>query len=318
LPRVEEFRFGHVDRPAVYRALAQLEADGLVESCSEQAKAGQARRVYRATATGERVLREWMGIIKEEHERLALALRRYQATGTADAALAEVGGAWATALGCGWSPLAPTAGMLHRMAPPLHEPHGTEATAAPTDLDPPPSNRRTAAASRGRFLLVEDRSVVLIEARSTAGPLVFGVDGVHGWVEASVTGTVICTDSDLAACLEIDVTGLSSGNRVHDAELLRRIDACRYPTATVELERCTANGADNLYRLEGRLTFHGVTRTTEGTVRAAVSGGHIVVTGEQVFDIRDFSIPSPSVLMLRIYPDVRVRLHVEAELEEEA
>ena len=40
----------------------------------------------------------------------------------------------------------------------------------------------------------------------------------------------------------------------------------------------------------------------------------LVVTGDHVFDIRDFDIVSPTVLMLRIYPDVRVRLHVEAEL----
>jgi len=42
----------------------------------------------------------------------------------------------------------------------------------------------------------------------------------------------------------------------------------------------------------------------------------VIITGEQVFDIRDFAIPSPTVLMLRIYPDVRVRLHAEAESEE--
>ena len=48
----------------------------------------------------------------------------------------------------------------------------------------------------------------------------------------------------------------------------------------------------------------------------ALSQQRLVVTGEQVFDIRDFAIPSPTMLMLRIFPDVRVRLHVEAELEE--
>jgi hypothetical protein len=31
------------------------------------------------------------------------------------------------------------------------------------------------------------------------------------------------------------------------------------------------------------------------------------------FDIRDFDIASPTVLMLRIYPDVLVQLQVEAE-----
>ena len=40
--------------------------------------------------------------------------------------------------------------------------------------------------------------------------------------------------------------------------------------------------------------------------------GSIVVTGGHAFDIRDFDIASPTVLMLRIYPDVTVKLQVEA------
>ena len=54
---LKEFRFGRVDRPSVYRALAQLEADGLVESWSEASKAGNPRHVYRLTGLGEDVLR---------------------------------------------------------------------------------------------------------------------------------------------------------------------------------------------------------------------------------------------------------------------
>src|SRR5580658_3942033 len=95
VPRLEEFRFGHVDRPAIYRALAQLERDGLVEASSESPTAGQARRVYNVTPLGERMLRTWMGVVKEEYDYLGNVLRRYQATGTADAVLAEVEGGWA-------------------------------------------------------------------------------------------------------------------------------------------------------------------------------------------------------------------------------
>ncbi len=40
--------------------------------------------------------------------------------------------------------------------------------------------------------------------------------------------------------------------------------------------------------------------------------GSIIVTGGHAFDIRDFDIASPTVLMLRIYPDVTVKLQVEA------
>ena len=93
--------------------------------------------------------------------------------------------------------------------------------------------------------------------------------------------------------------------------------ARRFPIATIDLHECQPIGSGPRYRLTGDLTFHGVTRPIQGTVTAAVSAaGRMVVTGEQVFDIRDFDVPSPTVLMLRIYPDVRVRLHVEAELEE--
>src|ERR1700689_5385169 len=117
VPRLQEFHFGHVDRPAVYRALAQLEGDGLVEASSQNPTAGQARRVYRITALGERVLRAWMGVIKEEHDYLGEVLRRYQATGTTDAVLAEVEGGWASALALGWSPVSSTSAGRRRLVP---------------------------------------------------------------------------------------------------------------------------------------------------------------------------------------------------------
>ena len=115
--RLEEFHFGHVDRPAVYRALAQLEADGLAQAASESGIVGQARRVYRLTSVGQRTLRVWMGVIKEEHDYLGQVLRRYQATGTADAVLAEVEGGWASALSSGWSPVSSTLAGHRRLAP---------------------------------------------------------------------------------------------------------------------------------------------------------------------------------------------------------
>ncbi|HEX8803948.1 MAG TPA: helix-turn-helix transcriptional regulator, partial [Acidimicrobiales bacterium] len=61
------FGFGRVDRPSVYRALARLEGDGLVVPWTEEAPAaGQARRFYGLTSRGERMLREWMGVVEEE------------------------------------------------------------------------------------------------------------------------------------------------------------------------------------------------------------------------------------------------------------
>jgi PadR family transcriptional regulator PadR len=299
---LEEFRFGQVDRPSVYRALAQLEKDDLVTSWSEAPKAGQARRVYGLTEHGERVLRAWMGVIKEERDCLDRVLRRYQATGSTDAVLAEVEGGWSAVLGQAWSSVSSTSPTHRRLA-------RSSCAWRPTDAMP--------VAWGGRFAVVPERSVVLVEARSTVGPISFGSIGVTGFVEADRPTGADGFGVRTAAHLEIAVRELRSGNSLYDAELLRRIDARRFPIASIDLCESTAIGSGDRYRLSGDLTFHGVTRPVQGTVTATLpSDRKLVVSGEQVFDIREFEIASPTVLMLRIYPDVRVHLHVEAELEE--
>ena len=200
VPRLNEFHFGHVDRPAVYRALAQLEQDGLVEASSQNPTAGQARRVYAVTPLGERVLRVWMGVIKEEHEYLGQALRRYQATGTVDAVLAEVEGGWSSALGVGWSPVSSTSGGRRRLDPgrlgvgrPLTRPVGSNR--------PPPGAPSRQPAD---FRLVPERCAVLIEVRSTVGPISFGTIDISGTIQA-VVDRVLRTDISPTGRLTIDM-----------------------------------------------------------------------------------------------------------------
>ena len=167
----------------------------------------------------------------------------------------------------------------------------------------------------GRFVLDPERSAVLIDARSTVGPICFGTTGVHGSLYAAIGYAGVSTEIPPTGWLTIDMTRLSSGNKLYDAELQRRINSRRFPTAKVELKECTPSAPGWRYRLRGELTFHGITRRTEGTVRIeSASDNRIVISGEQAFDIRDFALPSPTMLMLRIFPDVRVRLYAEAEL----
>jgi DNA-binding PadR family transcriptional regulator/polyisoprenoid-binding protein YceI len=298
--------FGPVDRPAVYRVLAQLEADGLVEAWSDAPVAGSMRRVYGLTDVGGRVLRAWMGIIKQERDALDGVLRRYTATGTVDALLAEAESGLVAVGGTGWSPVAVTTELDHRPRKvrrpvPTYHPAGTA---------PPPG---APVEGRRRYGLVPDRSVVLVEARSTVGPISFGALGLTGVVEVDVANGRIVPDSQPTALVEVPISSLRSGNRLYDAELLRRIDAARYPVVTLDLHQGAALGVGDRYRLEGSATVHGVTRAVTGTVEVHLrADGRVDVSGEQVFDIRDFGIESPTVLMLRIYPDVTVRLHVEA------
>jgi polyisoprenoid-binding protein YceI len=255
----------------------------------------------------------WMGVIKEEHDYLGQALRRYQATGTIDAVLAEVEGGWSSALGVGWSPVSSASSGGRRRL-----------TALESEWDDrgPVAAEETAggatAPRAGSFRIDPDRSAVLIDVRSTVGPLSFGTLGVTGTIHAALSDGVLRADVAPSGRLTIDVASLNSGNRLYDAELLRRIDARRHPTAVVNLRECTVCGPGSRYRLAGEITFHGVTRVAEGTVHVdALSDRRLVVTGEQVFDIRDFAVPSPTVLMLRIFPDVRVHLHAEAERQDD-
>jgi DNA-binding PadR family transcriptional regulator/polyisoprenoid-binding protein YceI len=312
--RLEGMHFGHVDRPAVYRALAQLEQDGLVDASSQSATAGQARRVYRATGQGERVLRVWMGVIKEEHEYLVQVIRRYQATGTTDAVLAEVEGGWTSALGVGWSPVSPSfSGRRRLMA------LDAEGVQDGSDLPDAVPVEPASDPAPQRFRLDPSRSAVLIDVRSTVGPISFGSIGLSGFIEAAMIDGALHTSVHPTGSLTIDVTSLHSGNRLYDTELLRRINARRFPSASVDLLECTPVGNGSRYKMAGQLTFHGMTRPAEGSVCVeSISESRILVTGEQAFDIRDFAVPSPTVLMLRIYPDIRVRLHAEAELERDA
>lgn len=336
VPELERLCLGHVDRPAVYRALAQLERDGLVETSSGHPSSGQDRRIYQVTVLGQRVLRAWMGVVKEEHDYLGHVLRRYRATGTVEALLWEVEAGWSSALGSGGSPVAPNATVRRQ---PFRA-NGQQVSGFPSPaasgspISAPPNGELLTGP--GCFRILPERSAILIEVRSTVGPITFGAMGLRGSFVASVVdgatvglpgasgtsvgeiGTGEMTRADTPAGvplgrLVVDLSDLGSGNPLYDAELLRRIDARRYPTAVVELLECTPAIPGRSCHAGGELTLHGVTRPIRGTVNVERSDdGIFSVTGQHVFDIRDFAIPSPTVLMLRIYPDVRVKLHAEA------
>jgi hypothetical protein len=231
-----------------------------------------------------------MGVIKEERDRLDAVLRRYAGSGGFDGALAGVEGEWGAIHRPPLSAVKPTAEPAPRRA--------STTPAHPWAVASEPDGRPQAA----RFALVPDRCAVLVEARSTVGPLTFGVMGLTGTID-----TRLCAG-------RVDAEALRSGNAIYDAELRRRIDARRYPQVELTLDGCVAGSDPDRYRVTSAVTIHGVTRKLEGTIVVGQPGpGVVSVTGEQVVDIRDFEISSPTVLMLRIYPDVVVRLYLEAE-----
>ena len=163
------------------------------------------------------------------------------------------------------------------------------------------------------FRIVPDRSRVWLEARSSVHPICGEAEGLSGTVEVEFDGAGLDLSTPPAIMLELPVERLKSGNRVEDAEMMRRIDARRYPTIRGVVRDMKPQGEDGRYLVTGELTFHGVTQTVEGEVTISRPDDRtVIIEGQREFDIRDFNVDPPKILILKVHPEVQVRIRVEA------
>ncbi len=165
------------------------------------------------------------------------------------------------------------------------------------------------------FLAAPAASAVLVEARSSAGPISFGTTTVGGWLRASLADGTIDTRYPTAAEILVPVASLTSGNRLYDAELCSRLNARQFPNITAELHTITPLDT-NRFGVYGALTIQGTTREFSSSLELSVSdSGTARVTGQQLIDIRDFAIELPSMMMFKIFPDVTVQFSIQAVQE---
>ena len=76
----------------------------------------------------------------------------------------------------------------------------------------------------------------------------------------------------------------------------------------------TAVDSDDLaYRVTGDLTFHGVTQALDGVLgfRSSVDGA-VQIWGEKVLDGRAWNIKPPKLGLIKVHPDIRVRIEITA------
>ena len=167
-----------------------------------------------------------------------------------------------------------------------------------------------------RYRIVPPRSRVWIDARSNVHPIHTEAEGLEGWVEFDVDGATINVDQTPRGHLEYPVENLKSGNALEDRELRRRIDSRRYPTIAGDLKGMKHCDDSSRYLVAGELTFRGVTRTYEDEMTIDVLDDHtLCLAGQSTFDIRDFGMEPPRILMLKVQPDVTVRVEIVAEME---
>jgi polyisoprenoid-binding protein YceI len=164
------------------------------------------------------------------------------------------------------------------------------------------------------YQIVPERSSVWIDARSSVHPIHSRTDGLTGRIELQLTKTGrISSTTTPSAHLELPVDRLRSGNPLEDRELRRRIDARRHPTIEGDLTGIAPTPEAGRYRVSGAVTFRGVTRPHDGEMAIEpLDGGLLRWSGGSTFDVRDFGMEPPRILMLRVEPLVAVRVEVVA------
>jgi hypothetical protein len=167
----------------------------------------------------------------------------------------------------------------------------------------------------GRYEAVPGRSQVVIDARSSVHPIQVqtAVDGFLV-VELDSDGRVVA-GAPVAGDVSVDVADLRSGNPLVDRETRRRLDPRRYPRIVGSLTSLVpgagASGAGvGVYEAEGTIDFYGAVRAVAGSVTLAVDGDEVTVEGRQRFDVRDWGLEPPQLLMLRVHPVVEVQLRM--------
>jgi polyisoprenoid-binding protein YceI len=165
-----------------------------------------------------------------------------------------------------------------------------------------------------RYEIDPTRSKVFIHATSTVHPIHSETDGLEGWLDLEIRsgGRPDVTVAPRAR-LSLAVAKLRSGNLLEDRELLRRIDAKRFPTIEGALTEMSDTDEDGHCAARGDVTFRGVTRSCAGELTITSADGHTIrVEGHARFDVRDFGMDPPRILMLRVHPEVDVRIEVVA------
>ena len=158
------------------------------------------------------------------------------------------------------------------------------------------------------FRIVSERSRLLAEARSSLHPIRGDFAGVVGDIEVETAQGRLDLRVPPKARVELDVGSLKTGNMLYDRELERRLEVRKYPQVRAVVLEVKTLGAAGRYHVRGSLAFHGRTQSVEGevSVRILDDGATLEVEGEKTLDMRDFGLEPPEILMLRVYPEVRV------------
>jgi polyisoprenoid-binding protein YceI len=164
---------------------------------------------------------------------------------------------------------------------------------------------------------VTRQSSVAIEGKTTTHTMHASSNALSGTLECVLdTKGRPRLDRPYKATLELPVESIKTGIGLQDREMRRRFDVKRFPNITARLRKATQVEPGVRYVAVADLSMHGTTRRFESEVRLRIGQRRLTIDGEQVIDMRDFGIDPPRLIILTVDPEVTVRVHIVATLQD--
>ena len=165
-----------------------------------------------------------------------------------------------------------------------------------------------------RYRVLPGRSKLWVDARSSLHPIRVESSALSGAIELELADGRVDLSKPPSGTLELEAESLKTGSRLEDSALERQLEVRKFPRIRGHLREVSASGAR--YHVRGDLSLHGITKPIEGDVTLrAIDDETVEVEGEKVIDLRDFGLQPPKILMLKVYPDVKVRAKIVATRE---
>ncbi|MGB2756840.1 MAG: YceI family protein [Acidimicrobiia bacterium] len=158
-----------------------------------------------------------------------------------------------------------------------------------------------------KYSLIPEQSRVRIDGSSNVHGIRAESVGLNGEIEVQHTARGLKLRSPVTGWVEIEVAKLRASNPLVEAETKRRIDAKRFPTIRGDLNEASATGSETV-SASGEITFRGVNTAVHGELRVERDGDHVHITGSQTFDIREWGLQPPKMLMLKVSPMITVTI----------
>ncbi|MEZ5171159.1 MAG: YceI family protein [Acidimicrobiia bacterium] len=151
-----------------------------------------------------------------------------------------------------------------------------------------------------RYEFVPGESTIALDASSSVHPIHTSTAGLTGFLDLDRQ----------EGELHVPLGELRSGNPLIDRETRRRLDTKRHPEITAVVSTLTKTD-EHTYATAGTIEAMGETVEAEG-VLTITPDDSLRITGTRSFDVRDWGLQPPKLLMVKVHPDVTAHISLLA------